>query len=154
MIVRVIILLSLLHQGRSTSSQVFFIKNSNEQANRNFRKYSYFRLSKHNKTDHPFKSQKNSYKKRERDSRSETEEPFLLSQTNDSSSIGVSQIESRGRSDREDQGRNGKRKAQAETNKPDGENWSGVQLMQRRVLAADANADWTAMPSESSLVDL
>jgi len=48
-----------------------------------------------------------------------------LSQTNDSSSIGVSQIESRGRSDREDQGRNGKRKAQAETNKPDGENRSG-----------------------------
>jgi len=93
-------------------------------------------------------------KKRERDSRSETEEPFLSSQTNDSSSIGVSQIESRGRSDREDQGRNGKRKAQAETNKPDGENRSGGSSCSGRVLAADANADWTAMPSESSLVDL
>lgn len=45
-------------------ASIFFIKNSNEQANRNFRKYSYFRLSKHNKTDHPFKSQKNSYKKK------------------------------------------------------------------------------------------
>ena len=59
------------------------------------------------------------------------------------------------RSNREDQVRNGKRKAQAETNKPDGKIGEGaqaVQLLQRRVLAADAIVDWTAMPSWKALL--
>ena len=101
-------------------------------------------MSKHNETDRrkihvPLQITNNSYKKK-----GEIQDP--RSQTNDQS---VSL-----KSNREDQSRNGKRKAQAETNKPDGKNWRGGSscLLQRRVLAADANADWTAMPSWKALL--
>jgi len=101
-------------------------------------------LSKHNETDRrkihvPLQITNNSYKKK-----GEIQDP--RSQTNDQS---VSL-----KSNREDQSRNGKRKAQAETNKPDGKNWSGGSscLLQRRVLAADANADWTVTPSWKALL--
>jgi hypothetical protein len=136
----------------------FFIKNSNEQANRNFRKYSYFSLSKHNKTDHPFKSQKNSYKKKGReiqDPRQRSHSSCLRQMTRHR----LVSLRSNREADRIERIKvateRGRRK-QRRTNQTEktGVGAQAVQLMQRRVLAADANADWTAMPSESSLVDL